>query len=450
MDDNSLGDIFDGQNESFSNGTFVDEDPGLYKFSTSEVVIVSIFYGLISLTAFIGNSLVIYVVIVSRRMQTVTNMYITNLAFADVTIALFAIPFQFHASMVQRWDLPAFMCQFCPFVACLSINISIFTLVAISLDRYRAIMYPLRRKPTKLFSKIIILIIWVLGLAFAVPMGIVYTFEYVPVNEEEKELKPFCHLNFGPNATNSTELLMFQYYSWNLLTVQYFLPMAIISVAYARIAFQLWGGKPPGEAQEDRDHNILANKKKVIKMLFIVVCIFCLCWLPFQVYLTMSQLLPQINNYRYINVIFFCCHWLAMSNSCYNPFIYGIFSEKFRREFAVRLPCLRSANDEQHPPRRHTEAISETENCRRNRAPPRIQQTPKTVATEVHQSSNKTHINSAKIALNGQNHLRKLENEDPPIDDESEIEVFEQTVQEMLERNSNGNDVMLKLMSKTS
>ena len=57
MDDNSLGDIFDGQNESFSNGTFVDEDPGLYKFSTSEVVIVSIFYGLISLTAFIGNSL---------------------------------------------------------------------------------------------------------------------------------------------------------------------------------------------------------------------------------------------------------------------------------------------------------------------------------------------------------------------------------------------------------
>ena len=57
MDDNSLGDIFDGQNESFSNGTVVDEDPGLYKFSTSEVVIVSIFYGLISLTAFIGNSL---------------------------------------------------------------------------------------------------------------------------------------------------------------------------------------------------------------------------------------------------------------------------------------------------------------------------------------------------------------------------------------------------------
>ena len=68
-------------------------------------------------------------------MQTVTNMYITNLAFADVTIALFAIPFQFHAALLQRWDLPAFMCQFCPTVQILSVNISIFTLVAISLDR---------------------------------------------------------------------------------------------------------------------------------------------------------------------------------------------------------------------------------------------------------------------------------------------------------------------------
>ena len=69
-------------------------------------------------------------------MQTVTNMYITNLAFADVTIAVFAIPFQFHAALLQRWDLPAFMCQFCPTVQILSVNISIFTLVAISLDRW--------------------------------------------------------------------------------------------------------------------------------------------------------------------------------------------------------------------------------------------------------------------------------------------------------------------------
>ncbi len=41
-----------------------------------------------------GNLLVMYVVAVAPRMRTVTNFYIANLAFADVTIALFAIPFQ--------------------------------------------------------------------------------------------------------------------------------------------------------------------------------------------------------------------------------------------------------------------------------------------------------------------------------------------------------------------
>ena len=130
--------LFSGLNSSLTynlteNG--LEDKVDLYDVPIFVVVILSLFYGIISLTAFIGNSMVIYVVIVSRRMRTVTNMYIANLAFADVTIALFAIPFQFHAALLQRWDLPAFMCQFCPTVQILSVNISIFTLVAISLDR---------------------------------------------------------------------------------------------------------------------------------------------------------------------------------------------------------------------------------------------------------------------------------------------------------------------------
>jgi leucokinin receptor len=107
----------------------------LYDVPTSVVVLLCFFYGLISVTAAIGNTLVIYVVIVSRRMHTVTNYYIANLALADVTIALFAIPFQFWAALLQRWDLPEFMCKFCPFVQIFSVNISIFTLVAIAMDR---------------------------------------------------------------------------------------------------------------------------------------------------------------------------------------------------------------------------------------------------------------------------------------------------------------------------
>ena len=101
--------VISGDSETTSNslGSLQEADAAseaaanLYEVPTFVVVILSLFYGIISLTAFVGNSLVIYVVIVSRRMRTVTNMYIANLAFADVTIAVFAIPFQFHAALLQ-------------------------------------------------------------------------------------------------------------------------------------------------------------------------------------------------------------------------------------------------------------------------------------------------------------------------------------------------------------
>ena len=116
--------------------TTVEEDAiDIYEIPKSLVIVLSILYGAIILTALLGNSLVIYVVIVSPRMRTVTNFYIANLAFADVTIAMFAFPFQFHAALMQRWDLPEFMCKLCPFVNFACVNVNIFNLILIARDR---------------------------------------------------------------------------------------------------------------------------------------------------------------------------------------------------------------------------------------------------------------------------------------------------------------------------
>ncbi|KAG8260036.1 neuropeptide Y receptor activity protein, partial [Homalodisca vitripennis] len=115
-------------------------------------------------------------------------------------------------------------------------------------------------------------------------------------------------------------------YRFVLFFVQYFTPLCVISCVYVRMALRLWGSRAPGNAQDSRDANLMKNKKKVIKMLVIVVALFGLCWLPLQTYNVLQDVFPEINKYRYINVIWFCCDWLAMSNSCYNPFIYGIYN----------------------------------------------------------------------------------------------------------------------------
>lgn len=95
------------------------------------------------------------------------------------------------------------------------------------------------------------------------------------------------------------------------------------------MAIKLWGIKTPGNASDARDVTLLKNKLKVIKMLVIVVILFGICWLPLQTYNILQATFPQINEFKYINIIWFCCDWLAMSNSCYNPFIYGIYNVNF-------------------------------------------------------------------------------------------------------------------------
>lgn len=69
-------------------------DQQLYQVPALLVVVLSVLYGSISVIAVAGNGLVIWAIVTSKRMRSVTNHYLANLAFADIVIALFAVPFE--------------------------------------------------------------------------------------------------------------------------------------------------------------------------------------------------------------------------------------------------------------------------------------------------------------------------------------------------------------------
>ena len=48
-----------------------------------------------------------------------------------------------------------------------------------------------------------------------------------------------------------------------LVTLQYLIPLTVITWAYARMAHTLWGNKAPGNAQDARDANLMKNKQRV-------------------------------------------------------------------------------------------------------------------------------------------------------------------------------------------
>ncbi|XP_049271740.1 RYamide receptor isoform X2 [Rhipicephalus sanguineus] len=301
----------------------------LYQVPVGFIVLLSIFYGIISLVAVAGNFMVMWIVATSRRMQTVTNFFIANLAVADIIIGLFSIPFQFQAALLQRWVLPEFMCAFCPFVQVLSVNVSIFTLTAIALDRYRAVMSPLKARTTKLRAKFIICGIWTLAVAAALPCALALRVETQVESHALNLTKPFCHeVGISRKA--------WRIYNHVLVCLQYFFPLLTICFVYARMGLKLKESKSPGNAQGARDAGILKNKKKVIKMLFVIVALFAFCWLPYQLYNVLREVFPKIDKYKYINIIWFCTHWLAMSNSCYNPFIYAIYNIIPRKRSRMR------------------------------------------------------------------------------------------------------------------
>jgi len=96
---------------------------------------------LVAICAVFGNGLVIIVFSKERRLRRRTNYYIVSLAAADLLVGLFAIPFAILASIGLPTNLHA--CLFTTSVLVVLCTISIFCLVAVSVDRYWAILHPM-------------------------------------------------------------------------------------------------------------------------------------------------------------------------------------------------------------------------------------------------------------------------------------------------------------------
>lgn len=264
--DFAVVDNFSIPNETFWNLSFPEEvanlsrytatTDNLYEVPPAVIALLSCWYGAVSLVSVLGNVCVLLIVGTSRRMRTVTNYFIANLAVADIIIGLFSVPFQFQAALLQRWVLPHFMCAFCPFVQVLSVNVSIVTLTAIAFDRYRAVVHPLKARTSKLSAKVAILAIWAFSAAVGLPYAVALRVTLVFDPQTGQKSKPFCHnLRISP--------FTWKIYNHVLVTLQYFPPLCIISAVYITIGKKLWRTKTPGNIQDIRDANILKNREKV-------------------------------------------------------------------------------------------------------------------------------------------------------------------------------------------
>lgn len=113
-----------------------------YEYQKREL---NLFYAIcevvVAVLAVFGNALVIFVFRKERRLRRRTNYYIVSLATADFLVGLLGIPFAIMSSIGLPTNLHA--CLFTASLLVVLCTISIFCLVAVSVDRYWAILHPM-------------------------------------------------------------------------------------------------------------------------------------------------------------------------------------------------------------------------------------------------------------------------------------------------------------------
>lgn len=137
-------------------------------------IFVYFMYCAVFIVALFGNGLVCYVVKTTPRMKTVTNYFIMNLAVGDILMTLFCVPFSFVSMLLLRyWPFGVFMCKLVNFTQAVSVLVSAYTLLALSIDRYIVIMRPLKPRLGKAAAKWIMAGVWAGAVITAAPIPVV-------------------------------------------------------------------------------------------------------------------------------------------------------------------------------------------------------------------------------------------------------------------------------------
>ncbi|KAM4575924.1 tachykinin receptor 1a [Odontesthes bonariensis] len=295
------------------------------------IVLWAIAYSCIVLVSVVGNVTVIWIIMAHKRMRTVTNYFLLNLAFAEASMSAFNTVINFTYAAHNEWYFGLGYCRFHNFFPLAAVFASIYSMTAIALDRYMAIIHPLQQRMSSTETKVVVGVIWVLALLLAFPQYYYSTTEQIPG-------RVVCYINW-PEYTVCDFKKM---YHVCVAILIYFLPLLVMGWAYLVVGLTLWASEIPGDSS-DRYKEQLMAKRKVVKMMIVVVCTFAICWLPYHVYFLLHQFFPHIFEEVFIQQFYLAIMWLAMSSTMYNPIIYCCLNDRFRAGFQQAFrwcPCV--------------------------------------------------------------------------------------------------------------
>lgn len=288
-------------------------------------VISMVLYSVVCIIGLFGNTLVIYVVLRFSKMQTVTNMYILNLAIADECF-LIGIPFLLATMHLRIWKFGEYMCK----AYMVSTSITQFTssifLLIMSADRYIAVCHPISspRYRTPFVSKIVSCIAWVISITLMIPVIV-----FANIIEIEGHIS--CNIKWPAKLNEQTGTTFILY----TLILGFATPLCFILCFYYLVIRKLHTVGPKNKSKEKK-----RSHRKVTKLVLTVITVYILCWLPYwisQVALINSSPNGCASSLEITMFLLVGC--LGYSNSAMNPILYAFLSDNFKKSFLKACTC---------------------------------------------------------------------------------------------------------------
>ncbi|XP_075168951.1 CCHamide-2 receptor [Haematobia irritans] len=305
-----------------------------------ETIFVAILFTLIFIVGVLGNGTLVIIFFRHRSMRNIPNTYILSLALADLLVIIVCVPLAMLVYTQDSWTFGKSMCQITEFFKDVSIGVSVFTLTALSGERYCAIVNPLRKLQTKPLTVITAGLIWMLSIFFALPSLLVSDLQYIEISSENN----FTIIVCSPFGKQSPNLDSYSRYVVVIKAfVYYILPLFIIGVLYLMMAQRLHvsARDMPGETLSMQSRSQVRARRYVARMVVAFVVVFFVCFFPYHLFELWFHLNPTSKDdfddfWHAIRITGFCTYFL---NSCVNPVALYCVSGAFRAHFNQYLCC---------------------------------------------------------------------------------------------------------------
>ncbi|XP_065104233.1 prokineticin receptor 1b [Paramisgurnus dabryanus] len=280
-------------------------------------IVIGVVLVCIILVCGFGNLLFIVTLARYKKLRNLTNLLIANLAISDFIVAVVCCPFLVDYYVVKQlsWDHGKVLCASVNYLRTVSLYVSTNALLAIAVDRYMAIVHPLRPRMKYQTAYCLIFGVWIVPVLISIPSAYFASATKVPHGANRSQT--FC----AQIWTVDQQLYYRSYYLF-IFAVEFVGPVLIMAMCYLRISRELWFKSVPG-FQTEQIRKRLRCRRKTVMVLIGILTAYILCWAPYYGYTILRDFYPTlISREKNSLVAFYIIECITMSNSMINTFCF--------------------------------------------------------------------------------------------------------------------------------